>query len=170
MKIGDRAQEAARLPRRFAATPQCSRCLVHGHEAVVTGTAQRLEYGFQIDAARLPYGYLIEADIASSPGLQSAGTLRVEAVILQVDVENVGCEPRDRLRTEVLTAQFEIGRLVDEPEVRPVYLLKNLQRSVDELEEAAGVTLVRYPDVSLRGLISSSLGPFDIGFIFHADA
>ena len=94
--------------------------------ALIADGCERVDQWWEIDTSVFPERYLPERHRAAAPSVEGVGTVRVEHLILQIDVENMGGETADCLQAIRLRAEFEIGWFVDQAEVGPVDAFENL--------------------------------------------
>ena len=94
--------------------------LVDRDMALIVDGGERVDQWSEIDTSVFPERYLPERHRAAAPSVEGVGTVRVQHLILQIDVEKIGGETADCLQAIRLRAEFEVGRFVDQTEVGPV--------------------------------------------------
>src|SRR5262245_4189236 len=110
---------ARRRDRRMRRVPPQRGRLMNGHRTVVPDFMEAREDPLEIYPSRLVYFQEVQIHGTPTPGVQGDVALFSKALVLKVDIENPRRQAPDHGRTVILTADLEIGRLVDQPEVGP---------------------------------------------------
>ena len=142
---------------------------MNGDVAPVADLLQALEDFVEIDSSRFPQPDVVQADRAPVPGTDRALSLGIEAVVLDVDVEEVRTQFLDGLPAVVFSRDHPVGGFVDDPEVGTVHLLQHLEGAFYRLEEAGAVGLVGQADAPLGGGVGGPLRPGNVLLLLHAD-
>src|SRR5262249_9073073 len=91
--------------------------LMNRDRSSITNRRETRENGLNVDSALLVNWDQIKAHRSAAPGVQGQLSVLSELLILEIHIENPGGETLDRLRSVLLSAQLQIGGLVNQPEV-----------------------------------------------------
>ena len=90
---------------------------MHRHVSIVTDRFQSAKHQWIIDAPFVLQTDRIVRDFTLNPRQKTCLSLWSADVILKIDVQKIRREPFECLNTVILSAQVEVGRFIDDPEI-----------------------------------------------------
>ena len=102
--------------------------------SVVADCLQASEYRSKVHSTSVPGIEMMKAHLASAKGRQRFGAVRIETMVLGVNIHQEWPQPGQCVRRIGLSTQQEIGRLVNQTKVGAIDFCQHVQNRIDFFE------------------------------------